>query len=169
MSYQEWSGNGWIRPRETSPEEIAGLQAVIDRDLSACADPDLDPDWRFAIAYNAALQCATLALRTAGYEVPKGGGAHFRTIESLRLTLGDDGQLVNTLQAFRAKRGGGIYESTGIASDAEIEELRALALNLKDRVTNWVKANHAPLLAQIKSPSARNRPGKDRRGSPPKQ
>ncbi|MGC8561282.1 MAG: hypothetical protein ACP5O1_11460 [Phycisphaerae bacterium] len=129
----------------------------------------MDPDWRFAIAYNAALQCATLALRTAGYEVPKGGGAHFRTIDSLRLTLGDDGKLVNTLQAFRAKRAGGIYESTGIASDAEIEELRALALNLKDRVTNWVKANHAPLLAQIRKPSARNRPRKDRRGSPPKQ
>ncbi len=170
MSFQEWSRNGWIHQRETSPEEIAGLQAVVDRDLSTCADPNLDPDWRFAIAYNAALQCATLALRTAGYEVPKGGGAHFRTIDSLRLTLGDDGTVVNTLQAFRAKRGGGgIYESTGIASEAEIEELRALALNLKDRVTNWVKANHAPLLAQIKTPSARNRPGGSQGKPPPKR
>jgi hypothetical protein len=89
------------------------LPAVVERDLKASADPNLDGDWRFAIAYNAALQSAALALKAAGYEVSKGGGMHYHTIESLRLTLGDNGSVVNLLQAFRAKRGGGIYESTG--------------------------------------------------------
>src|SRR5437870_3520107 len=98
MSFQEWLKNGWVRPHQASREEVAGLLAVIQRDLTASADPNLDSDWRFAIAYNAALQCAALALKAAGYEVPKGGGAHHRTIDSLRLTIGDDGTVVDPLQ-----------------------------------------------------------------------
>jgi hypothetical protein len=60
MSYQEWQKNGWLRPHPTTPEEIAGLRAVVERDLKASADPNLDGDWRFAIAYNAALQSAAM-------------------------------------------------------------------------------------------------------------
>jgi hypothetical protein len=52
------------------------LYAVIERDLAASDTQGLDDDWRFAIAYNAALQVAATALKAAGYEVPKGGGAH---------------------------------------------------------------------------------------------
>ena len=128
-------------------QEIAGLLAVVERDLRASANPDLDGDWRFAIAYNAALQCAAMALKAAGYEVPKGGGIHHHTIESLKLTIGDNGTVVDPLQAFRAKRGGGIYESTGIASDTEIEELRGLAEDLRDRVLRWLR-KHQPHLLQ---------------------
>jgi len=126
---------------------MAGLLAVVDRDLATSADPKLDGDWRFTIAYNAALQCAGLALKAAGFEVPKGGGAHHHTIESLKLTIGDEDFVVDSLQAFRAKRGGGIYESTGIASDSEIEELRSLAAKVRNRVLAWMKAEHPELLA----------------------
>jgi hypothetical protein len=86
MTYQEWQKNGWLKPHQTSAPEVAGLRAVVERDLKASADEHLDGDWRFAIAYNAALQCAALALKAAGYEVPKGGGMHYHTVESLRLT-----------------------------------------------------------------------------------
>jgi hypothetical protein len=44
---------------QTSPQEIAGLFAVADRDLKACQTPDLGSDGQFNIAYNAALQVAT--------------------------------------------------------------------------------------------------------------
>src|SRR5438876_4600913 len=81
MNYQEWLKNGWLRPHPPTAQEIAVLRAVVERDLKASADPNLDGDWRFAIAYNAALQCAALALKAAGYEVPKGGGMHHHTIE----------------------------------------------------------------------------------------
>jgi hypothetical protein len=148
MSFQEWQKNVWVRPHKTSRQEIASLLAVIERDLATSADPKINGDWRFAIAYNAALQCAALALKAAGYEVPKGGGAHHHTIESLKLTIGDDGTIVDPLQKFRAKRGGGIYEATGIASDTEIEELRTLAVNLRDRVLEWMRKAHADLLPQ---------------------
>jgi hypothetical protein len=132
--------------------------AVVERDLAASADPKIDGDWRFAIAYNAALQCAALALKAAGFEVPKAGGAHHHTIESLRLTIGDDGAVVIPLQAFRSKRGGGIYETTGIASNTEIEELRLLAMSLRDRVLAWLSTTHPELLpSQQKSAAKRDR------------
>jgi hypothetical protein len=162
MSFQEWQKNGWLRPHKTSPHEIAGLLDVVKRDLATSADPKLDGDWRFAIAYNAALQCAALALKAAGYDVPKGGGAHHRTIESLRLTIGDDGSIVDPLQAFRAKRGGGIYETTGIASDSEIDELRSLALGLRDRVLAWLRKAHAELLPKPSGNGGKTNGGKKR-------
>jgi hypothetical protein len=75
------------------------------------------------------------------------GGIHHHTIESLKLTIGDDGTIVDPLQVFRAKRGGGIYERTGIASNQEIEELRRLATRLRDRVLQWLKEHHPGLLS----------------------
>ncbi len=146
MSFQDWQKNGWLRPHKTSRQEIAGLLAVVKRDLATSADPKLDGDWRFAIAYNAALQCAALALKAAGYEVPKGGGAHHHTIESLKLTISDDGTIVDPLQAFRAKRAGSIYETTGVASNTEIDELRTLATSLRDQVLTWLRRTHAEFL-----------------------
>jgi hypothetical protein len=163
MSFQDWQKNGWLRPHKTSRQEIAGLLAVVERDFATSSDPKLDGDWRFAIAYNAALQCAALALKAAGYEVPKAGGAHHHTIESLRLTIGDDGTIVDPLQAFRTKRGGGIYETTGVASDTEIEELRALAMGLRDRVLAWLKQAHADLLPQ--QPSSASKSGRRNGGA----
>lgn len=158
MTFQDWLNNGWLRPHTTSPREITDLLAIIDRDLKITEDPKFNNDWRFNIAYNAALACAALALKAAGYEVPKGGGAHFRTIDSLRLTIADDGALIDVLQAFRDKRGGTIYEAVGIASTTETEELRALAMNLRGRVLAWLKAAHPQLLSSSPGSANKGRP-----------
>jgi len=146
MSFAEWQKNGWVRPHQSSPQEVSALLAVIERDLAASDSEGLNDDWRFAIAYNAALQSASLALKASGFDVPKGSGAHHRTIESLKLTLADDGTAVELLQAFRAKRGGGIYESVGIASATEIKEVRNLARHLYDRLLEWLKKEHPELI-----------------------
>src|SRR5215213_489234 len=112
MSFDQWLASGHLVRHAASRDELEKLYRVIRRDVKAAANAKMDDDWRFAAAYNAALQCAAAALKASGYEAPKGGGAHFRTIESLKLTIGDEGGLVEQLQQFRAKRGGGIYEET---------------------------------------------------------
>jgi hypothetical protein len=160
MSFPEWQKNGWVRPHRASRQEIEGLLGVIERDLKASANPQLDDDWRFAIAYNAALQCAALAMKAAGYEALKGGGAHHRIIESLKITLKDDGTIVDPLQKFRAKRGGGLYETTGIASVTEIDELWQLANALRAKVLERLKV-HFPQLAPARVPT----PGRRTRGN----
>jgi hypothetical protein len=54
------------------------------------------------MAYNAALQAATAALAASGYHTEK-GDHHFRTMQSLELTIGADSKLVVKLDALRKK------------------------------------------------------------------
>lgn len=115
---------------------------VVERDLRVSGDKNMDPDWRFVAAYNAALQVATIALHASGFEAAKGGGAHHYTIESLRLTVAAPGELVDELQAYKSKRGGAVYEMTGIASQTEINGLRRLATELRDLVRAWLQSTH---------------------------
>jgi hypothetical protein len=53
---------------------------LIDRDLADAAVQDVSADRRFAIAYEAALQLATITLYASGYET-HGTGHHFNTFE----------------------------------------------------------------------------------------
>ena len=59
MSLKQWQEHGCIRPHKTSPQEIAGLLAIVERDL-ADARGDISSDWKFGIAYNAALKLCTI-------------------------------------------------------------------------------------------------------------
>jgi hypothetical protein len=74
----------------------------VARDLKDSQAQDVSDDWRFAIAYNAALQAATAALAAAGYRTSR-DNHHYRVIQSLELTLGKDTKFVRALDAFRKK------------------------------------------------------------------
>src|SRR5882757_9368423 len=95
MSFAEWQQNGWLKPRPPDRMEIAEKLKVIERDLRVSGDKNMDPDWRFVAAYNAALQAANIALHASGFEAAKGGGAHHYTIESLKLTITASTELVD--------------------------------------------------------------------------
>lgn len=118
---------------------------MVDRDLKASAVKGLDDDWRLAIAYNAALQCATAALAASGYRASR-EAHHHRVIQSLAYTIGADAQLVAQLEAFRKKRNIGDYERAGVTSKGEANEMVALARRLRQEVGSWLQANHPELL-----------------------
>lgn len=65
MTLRNWLVNRWLVEHRASPEEIADLVTVVDRDLEDAALDQLSPDWRLGISYNAALQLAILALAAA--------------------------------------------------------------------------------------------------------
>ena len=65
MSFADWVKNGWLVAHKTSKREIANLLGIVARDLKDSQAKDVSDDWRFAIAYNAALQAATAALAGA--------------------------------------------------------------------------------------------------------
>jgi hypothetical protein len=103
MSLKDWLRNGWLVEHQTSPEEIRDLLEVADRDLADCRTPGLSPDWRFGIAYNAALQTAAAALAASGYRAAR--EAHpYRVIQSLVYTTNADQSLIYKLDRFRKKR-----------------------------------------------------------------
>jgi hypothetical protein len=87
MSLKQWAENRWILPHKTSPQEIADLLAIVERDLED-ATHDISADWRFGSAYNAALKLCTILLSASGYRPDKGNLAHYRSLAALPLILG---------------------------------------------------------------------------------
>ena len=87
MSFADWVKNGWLVAHKSSKQEIANLLGIVARDLKDSQAKDVSDDWRFAIAYNAALQAATAALAAAGYRAGR-DSHHYRVIQSLELTAG---------------------------------------------------------------------------------
>jgi len=88
MTLNQWADNGWIESHVTSPEEIANLLAIVDRDL-VDAGGEISADWRFGIAYNAALKLCTILLYAEGYRATR-MLQHYRTIQALSLILGPE-------------------------------------------------------------------------------
>ena len=103
MSLHDWLRNSWLVEHKTSPEEIAGLLAIVERDLANAKLAGLSDDWRLNIAYNAALQAASAALAAAGFRAAR-EQHHYRTIQSLALTIGWPTGKVDRFDRFRKKR-----------------------------------------------------------------
>ena len=140
----EWLANRWLVQHESSREEVEDLLAVVERDLGDAAIDSLSPDWRLGIAYNAALQLATLGLAAEGYR-PARERAHERAILSLRFTLGIEAQAVDTIDAVRRKRNISNYERAGTTSASEAQEMYTIAVQLRERALAWLRARHPEL------------------------
>ena len=87
MSLQRFLAEGRLRRQKTGRLEIRRLLQVTARDLSDSCVEGLSADRRFATAYNAALQLATVVLRAEGYRTA-GVGHHATVIACLRLIIG---------------------------------------------------------------------------------
>lgn len=145
MSLADLVRNGWLVEHRTSPQEIADLLGVVDRDLRDSAVETLSEDWRLVIAYNAALQCATTALAACGYRASR-DTYHYRVIQSLAHTIGANANLIAQLDAFRKKRNIGDYERAGLVSETEAHDMLALAWTLRKHVEEWLQQNYSHLL-----------------------
>jgi hypothetical protein len=145
MSLQSWLQNSWLGKHAATPEEIANLLAISDRDLAACQAKDLPSDWRLTIAYNAALQAATAALAAAGYRASR-DNHHYRVIQSLEFTTAPGRKFIDSLDGFRKKRNLSSYDVAGTVSDKEAKEMFELASQLRADVEKWLKVSHPELL-----------------------
>jgi len=145
MTLKQWVDNGWLEPHITSAEEIANLLAIVDRDL-ADAGGRISPDWRFGIAYNAALKLCTILLYAEGYRAVR-MLQHYRTIQALPLILGPEHQAdTDYLDACRKKRNIVEYDYVGGATEDEASELADYVLELREKVLGWLKQYHPQLL-----------------------
>jgi hypothetical protein len=145
MSLSDWQKNGWLKAHKTSVQEIADLLALANRDLKDARTKGLSDDWRFNIAYNAALQAANAALAASGFAVAKGDSNHFRAIGSLAYTIGMEKSEVDRFDLYRKKRSMSIYDAAGVISEAEAKAIHAFARELVDAVRAWLHANHSDL------------------------
>ncbi len=146
MSLSEWQKNGWLKVHQPTQQEILDLLALADRDLKSAKVKGLDNDWRFNIAYNAALQAGTAALVASGYNVLKGDSHHFRVISSLAFTVGLEKELIEKLDRYRKKRSASIYDIAGAITDGEAKTMLGLAQDLVDQIYAWLLQNHPALM-----------------------
>jgi uncharacterized protein (UPF0332 family) len=146
MTLQKWVEFGWLRQHQSSRKEVEGLLSIVDRDLESARVEQLSPDWRFGIAYNAALKLCTILLHGSGYR-PEKAQAHYRTIQALPMILGDSRKDdASYLDTCRIKRNKVEYETAGSATETDAEELVRFGLELRDDVLSWLKKNHPEFL-----------------------
>lgn len=146
MSLQDWLNNGWLRKHKTSNQEITNLLEIVKRDIKDAEFREVSPDWRFGIAYNAALKICTILLYAEGF-IPERNLAHYRTIQAMSLILGnrkeDD---VNYLDTCRIKRNTIEYDYAGGTTHTDADELIKMVSELKMETMEWFKNNHPELL-----------------------
>jgi hypothetical protein len=122
------------------------LLSIVDRDLDDAGEQGLSADWRFGIAYNAALKLCTILLHASGYR-PERTLQHYRTLQALPLILGEARKEDATyLDTCRAKRNTVEYDTAGAATDADAAELLEFAAGLRKDVLGWLKTHHPGLL-----------------------
>jgi uncharacterized protein (UPF0332 family) len=145
MSLQEWKKNGWLKDHRSSSQEIKGLFDIVNRDLLDAQTDALSADWRFGIAYNAALKLCSILLVAEGYR-PDKNLAHYRTLQAMPLILGQykraDAEYLNVC---RVKRNTVEYDCTGAATVQDATELIQFAQHLRDEVQMWLAAKHPDL------------------------
>lgn len=147
MSLTKWAEQGWLSPHRSSQKEINSLLKIVDRDLNDAAGHEISNDWRFGIAYNAALKLCTILLHASGYRVI-GVGHHYRTIRALPVILGkkweNDARYLDTC---RNKRNIVEYDYVGGVSEGDVEELIQFVRQLRNVVLAWLKEVHPKFLS----------------------
>jgi uncharacterized protein (UPF0332 family) len=137
---------GRIRPHRTNPAEIAGLFAVVKRDLTDAAIEALSADRRFATAYNAALQAATAMMYAEGYRAAS-VGHHWTTFEFLKAASADEfGDLADYFDDCRRKRNWTDYVGVGGISDTEARDLLAETRMFAESARAWIRDRHPELM-----------------------
>jgi len=146
MSSINWlAENRSLSKESANAREIAGLLAVADRELADAQIPALSADGRVQHAHNAALQCATAALRACGYRVRWGEAHHRVTIQSLEHTIGSSRKIVNRLEGLRSKRRTVTYDRPQ-ASEQEARGMLRLAKQLREDVEDWLREKRPELM-----------------------
>jgi len=145
MSLQRFSADGRLRAHQTSVKEIRELLGVAERDLADAGISQLSLDRRFATAYGAALQLATIALHVAGYRT-SGKGHHWVTFRVLSEVMGTDVRSrADYFDSCRSKRNVADYDRAGVISETEVEAIIEQVRAFRGEVVEWLERNHSDL------------------------
>ena len=146
MNLKDLLNQGSIKSHKTSREEIENLLELVRRDIRDAKIKTISTDRRFATAYNAALQLATIVIYCTGY-MPTGWGHHYTVFKALKMIMGKDyHDSADYFDSCRAKRNVADYRHTGDISESETDELIKEAEKFFDIVVEFIKKYHPDLL-----------------------
>lgn len=146
MTLQDLLDEKRLRHHKTSAQEIAALFKIVERDLLNANIQHVTADYKFIMAYSAALQLATIALCAAGYRAA-GMGHHKTTIQSLPAVMGPQAnRRADYLDNCRTKRNITSYDRAGEISDTEASRIIAEVKTFRSDLLAWLKMKHPHLL-----------------------
>ena len=146
MPFEKLLLQGAIQKHQASKDEIASLFKLIGRDLKDAAIIELSEDRRFAVAYNAVLQCGTAIMHSMGYRT-KGEAHHYHTFEFLREALGSKyADLIDYFDACRSKRNRTDYDAIGGISETAVAELIGEANKFYKFTKDWISKKYPQYL-----------------------
>ena len=149
MTLKQLLTDGKLVRHRTSQQEIASLLNVVERDITDASIEVVSADRRFATAYNAALQLATIALYCKGYKAV-GQGQHFTVLQTIKETMGQGFRnRADYFDMCRTKRNITDYDRAGEVSEQEAIELLQEVKDFKQEVADWLH-NYCPKLAGSK-------------------
>lgn len=150
MTLEDWLKEDKLKTHKTSSKEIQSLFKVIDRDIADAGITATSADRRFATAYNAALQLATVVLLASGYRVTASKGHHFVTITSLPLTMGKSAiPRANYLNVCRQARNKTDYDRAGVTEEEEVVQLLEEVHSFRTEVVKWLRENQPNLIKDL--------------------
>ncbi len=139
MTLDDWVRNGWLRAHTPSEQEMRNLFAIVDRERTDAATTSISLDARLGMLYNAALRLADIALRHRGYRAGH-ERQHYRVITSLPFTLGNDWkETTRFLERIQKLRHRADYETVGLATRTQVDELGKVVEKLQTAVRNLVR------------------------------
>lgn len=125
--------------------EVAGLWKKALRTLASSRIAGLDPNARFTLTYQAALQAATAVIRAAGFRVRGEGHHHHTFAAAAALQLGELSEAGRDLNVIRRKRPGAIYDRETHLDEHHVAEVGAAARRLFVHADPWLRARHPDL------------------------
>jgi hypothetical protein len=146
MTWKELLTANRVDNHTTSRQELDDLRRAVSRNLHDAAVPGLSADNKFGLAYEAGLLLAKMAVACAGYRV-KGQGAHQTTFTSLKLAIGSSiTETASYLDRCRRKRNEISYDTAGLVSDTEAEELLKEVKQFQINIESWIAENYHNLV-----------------------
>lgn len=146
MSLEDLYKEDRLKKHKTSAREISDLLRIVDRDLKDAELRGLSADRRFATAYNAALELATITLYCKGFR-PTGLGHHYTVFQAMKETMGNDYvDSANYFDACRAKRNVIDYDRSGGISEGEADRLFKETRQFREIIRNWLQTYYPQFL-----------------------
>ena len=124
QEFEKLIKEGRLEYFKSCKEEIDNLIRISLRDIETAKKvKGIDWDWAFVIAYNSVLQAARSYILSKGFR-PKGKFIHKTVFEFLRISLPKKyHSLIDYFDKIRIKRHKTLYETEGIISEKELDEL----------------------------------------------
>lgn len=148
MNLNDFLRDHHLKLQAPTRNEIEQHFQIVIRDLKDAKIPGTSSDRKFATAYNAALQLATIILRAKGYRTnPSKAGHHRVCIQVLPLIMGKKySAFSDYLDTCRLKRHACEYTSVDQIGEKDALQLIEKTESFRKEVVHWLETNSPEIL-----------------------